>query len=158
MNPVKATDETIVQEIKIKSPAERIFEALTLPSELLKWWRADRKFKVTHVESDLRPGGKWRMHVMGSSSGKEITVAGVYRIIEHPRLLVFTWIREQEDGVETLVRWDLEEKNGVTTVRLTHSGLTSQALRDRNSGWPLILSLLQAHVEEALSQRIKHEN
>lgn len=157
MNPMKAIDDTIVQEIKIKSPAERIFEVLTQPSELLKWWRADQKFQVTHVESDLRPGGKWRMRVIGIS-GKEVTVAGVYRMIERPRLLVFTWIREQEDGVETLVRWDLEERSGVTTVRLTHSGLTSQSLRERNSGWPLILRLLQAHVEEASRKRIEHEN
>lgn len=153
MNPKKTTDDTMVQEIQIKSSAERIFDALTQPSELLKWWRAERKFQVTHVESDLRPGGKWRMRVMGSG-GKEITVAGVYRTVERPRLLIFTWIRE-EDGIETLVRWDLEERTGITTVRLTHSGLTSQALRDRNSGWPLILRLLQAHVEEANRERME---
>lgn len=28
----------IVQEITIKAPAERIFEALTNPDERLKWW------------------------------------------------------------------------------------------------------------------------
>jgi hypothetical protein len=53
-------------------------------------------------------------------------------------------------AAETLVRWDLEEKDGVTTVRLTHSGLTSESSRARNSGWPLILSVLQAYVEARL--------
>ena len=148
MSPSRVSDDMIVQEITIGNSAERIFDALTHPSELLKWWRADGKFRVTHAETDPRPGGKWRMRVMGSS-GKESIVTGVYRTVDRPRLLIFTWIREQEDGIETLVRWDLEEKNGVTTVRLTHSGLTSKALRDRNSGWPLILSLLKAYVEEA---------
>lgn len=36
MNPTTEND-TIVQEITIKAPAERIFEALTNPGELVKW-------------------------------------------------------------------------------------------------------------------------
>ena len=60
-------------------------------------------------------------------------------------LVVFTWIRE--DAVETLVRWDLQEKDGVTTVRVTHSGLASEQLRTRNDGWPMILGLLHEYVE-----------
>jgi uncharacterized protein YndB with AHSA1/START domain len=152
MNPTSVSDDTIVQEITIKCPAERIFEALTNPNELLKWWGVEGKFQVTHMESDLRPGGKWRMRVRGGG-GTESTVAGEYRKIERPRLLFFTWIREQENAPETFVRWDLEEKEGVTTVRLTHSGLTSESLRARNSGWPLILGLLQAHVEARVKPR-----
>jgi len=87
------------------------------------------------------------MHVR-EGGGTVSTVAGEYRKIERPRLLVFTWIREQENMPETLVRWDLKEKDGVTTVRLTHSGLTSESLRARNSGWPLIVGLLQSYLEE----------
>jgi uncharacterized protein YndB with AHSA1/START domain len=37
MNPTDARD-TIVKEIAIKAPAERIFEALTNPEQRLKWW------------------------------------------------------------------------------------------------------------------------
>ena len=56
MNPKDASD-TIVKEIMIKAPADQIFEALTNPDELLKWWAAEGKFQITHAESDLRPGG-----------------------------------------------------------------------------------------------------
>ena len=59
------------------------------------------------------------------------------------RASIFTWIRDEEHHPETLVRWDLEETDGVTTVRVTHSGLTSERLRTRHSGWPLILALLR---------------
>jgi uncharacterized protein YndB with AHSA1/START domain len=147
MNAIKATEDTIIQEITIKSPANRIFDALSNPDELVKWWGVAGKFQVTHMESDLRPGGKWRMRVMGGD-GKESTVAGEYREIERPRLLVFTWIREQENTPETLVRWDLQEKDGVTKVRVTHSGLTTEKLRARNSGWPMILGLLRDYAEK----------
>jgi uncharacterized protein YndB with AHSA1/START domain len=146
MNPIQVSDDTIVQEITVRSSARRTFEALTIPEELVKWWGVEGKFQVIKMESDLRATGKWRMHVRGRD-GRVSTVAGEYRKIEPPRLLVFTWIREQENTAETLVRWDLEETNGITRVRVTHSHLTSESLRRRNDGWPLILRLLQAHVE-----------
>lgn len=147
MNPMEISDDTIVQEITIKSSAERIFEALTNSGELVKWWGVGGKFQVTHMESDLRPSGKWRMRVMGCN-GAESIVAGEFRKIERPHLLIFTWIREKEDAIETLVRWDLEENDGITKVRVTHSGLTTESLRKRNDGWPMILGLLQAYVEK----------
>jgi uncharacterized protein YndB with AHSA1/START domain len=139
--------DTIVQEIAIRRPAEKIFEAMTNADELVKWWRVEGKFQIIHMESDLRPGGKWRMRLVGGR-GTETVVSGEYRKIERPHLLILTWIRENEDATETLVRWELAEKDGVTTVRVTHSGLTSESLRARNDGWPMILGLLQVHVEK----------
>src|SRR5579871_2109284 len=148
MNPTSATD-AIVQEIKIKAPAERIFEALANPEQRMKWWGSEGRFQITHMESDLRPGGKWMMSGDGMG-GKPFTVLGTYREVERPRLLVFTWLPDwQENAEESLVRLDLEEKDGVTTVRLTHSGL-SEASRASHRGWPQILAWLQAYVEHAV--------
>ena len=142
-----APGDAIVQQVDIQAPAKRIFKALANPEELLKWWRAEGKFQAVRVESELRPGGRWTMLVSGSCATDPATkVSGRYHTIEPPRLLIYTWIRE-EDQAETVVRWDLEERGGVTTVRLTHSGLTTDRLRTRNNGWPLILALLQAHTQ-----------
>jgi uncharacterized protein YndB with AHSA1/START domain len=138
--------DIIVQEITIKAPAERIFEALTSPGQRVRWWSAEGRFQTTHMESDLRPGGKWMMRGIGMGQ-KPFTVVGEYREIERPRRLVFTWLPDwQEDATESIVRFDLEEKDGVTTVRLTHSGLASESSRASHKGWPLILTLLQAYV------------
>jgi uncharacterized protein YndB with AHSA1/START domain len=139
--------DTIVQEVSIKASAERVFEALTNPEQRVKWWGAEGRFQTTHMESDLRPGGKWRMSGVGVG-GRPFTVAGVYRAIERPRLLIFTWLPDwQPDATESLVRLDLVEKDGVTLVRLTHSGLVSEASRESHRGWPQILAWLQAYVE-----------
>jgi uncharacterized protein YndB with AHSA1/START domain len=147
MNPTSVSD-TIVQEITIKAPAERVFEALTNPDERLKWWGAEGRFQVTHMESDLRPGGKWVMRGIGMG-GRPFTIAGEYRKIERPHLLEFTWLPDwYEDAAETLVQWNLEEKEGVTTVRLTHSGLASEIARSSHRGWPQILGWLQTYVEQ----------
>jgi uncharacterized protein YndB with AHSA1/START domain len=140
-------EDTIVREIHIKRPAEEIFEALTKANELVKWWRVEGKFQITQMECDFSVGGKWKMHLIGCG-GTETVVSGEYREIVCPHLVVFTWIRETEDATETLVRWELKEKDGVTTVRVTHSGLTTESLRKRNDGWPMILGLLQAHLEK----------
>lgn len=146
MNPTSVSD-TIVQEIAIKGSAERIFEALTNPGQRVKWWGSEGRFQITHMESDLHPGGKWMMRGNGMG-GRPFKVSGEYRQIEPPRLLVFTWLPDwQGDATESIVCFDLEEKNGVTTVRLTHSGLTSESSRGSHKGWPQILTWLQGYVE-----------
>jgi uncharacterized protein YndB with AHSA1/START domain len=141
-------DDAIVQKVTIRVPAQQIFDALTDPKELLQWWHFAERFQLIEAECDLRPGGKWSMRVAGScGTGHSASIVhGEYRVIEPPSLLIFTWIREEEDHPETLVRWDLEEVDGSTTVRVTHSGLTSERLRERNSGWPIIVKLLQAYL------------
>ena len=146
MNPTIA-NTTIIQEIVIKAPAERIFEALTNPAQRTKWWGAEGRFQTTHMESDLRPGGKWTMRGNGIG-GRPFTIRGEYRQIEPPRLLIFTWLPDwQEDAFETLVRFDLIENNGITAVRVTHSGLATESSRLSHKGWPQILTWLQAYCE-----------
>ena len=146
MNPVTAND-AIVQKIAIKGTAERVFAALTNPDERAKWWGGpEGRFKVTDFQSDLRPGGKWVMRL--DAYGKSVTIRGEYREIDRPHLLVFTWLPDwYENATESLVRWDLEERDGVTTVRLTHSGLLTESARENHRGWPQILGWLKAHVE-----------
>ena len=72
MTPAGASG-TIVQEITIQAPAER---ALTNPDERLNWWRRfEGRFQITHVESHLRRGGKWKMRGIGMGE-RPLTVAG----------------------------------------------------------------------------------
>ncbi len=146
MNPASVS-EAIVQEILIKAPAERVFEALTNPVQRVQWWGAETRFQATQMESDLRPGGAWMMSGNGVG-GRPFTVSGKYLQIERPRLLVFTWLPSwQENAYETTVRFDLAEQNGCTTVRLTHSGFTTEDSRLSHKGWPEILTWLRAYSE-----------
>jgi uncharacterized protein YndB with AHSA1/START domain len=141
-----AVSDTIVQEITIKGSAKRIFAALTNPEERVKWWGVGR-FQAIQMESDLRPGGKWAMRGTGIG-GRPFSVVGEYRKVEPPHLLVFTWLPDwQDDATESLVRFDLNENDGVTTVRLTHSGLITERSRTSHRGWPEILASLRGYVE-----------
>jgi len=138
-------DETVIEEITIKAPASRIFEALTNPEQRREWWSIEGRFQATQFESDLRVGGKWSMSGIGF--GKSFIIRGEYRTIEPPHVLAFTWLPDwQPNPAETLVRFDLTEKDGLTTVRLTHSGLTPEGLQ-AHQGWPQLLAQLRGHVE-----------
>jgi uncharacterized protein YndB with AHSA1/START domain len=138
---------TIVAEITIEAAADRIFEALVDPAQRVKWWGLKGRFETTHVESDLRHGGRWAMRGIGMG-GKPFSVGGEYRTIERPSVLAFTWLPDwDENATETLVRFDLEERGGVTTVRLTHSGFATDESRARHQGWPQILGWLQGYAE-----------
>lgn len=108
-------DQTVIQEINIKASPERVFEALTNPHQRKEWWGSEGRFQTTEVESDLRVGGKWRMS--GTGFGRPFTVKGEYRTIEPPHVLAFTWLADwQRNPTETLVRFDLSEQDGLTTV------------------------------------------
>ncbi len=77
------------------------------------------------------------------------TVQGEYRAVQRPHLLVFTWRPSWYDATESLVRIEIEEGEGKSRVRLTHSGLVAEADRTSNSGWPDLLAALRAHAEKA---------
>lgn len=139
--------DAIVEEIAIKAPAERIFDALTDPATRVKWWGLKGRFETTDMESDLRPGGRWMMRGTGMN-GKPFKVIGIYRTVERPHALAFTWLPDwDEAATETLVQFDLREHDGITTVRLTHSGFASAGSRARHQGWPQILSWLKGYAE-----------
>lgn len=139
--------DAIGEEIVIKASAERVFDALADPEQRPKWWGMKGRFETKHMESDLRPGGRWLMSGIGMG-GKPFTISGVYRIVERPRVLAFTWLPSwDEETTETLVHFELDEHDGVTTVRLTHSGFASASARTRHQGWPQILTWLKGFAE-----------
>lgn len=144
------TSTTIVQEITIAAPVAKVFAALTVPEQVMQWWGSDDSYRSTNMEQDFRVGGAWR--TSGSDNeGQSFSVKGTYRAIEPPRLLEYTWIHDWgpiEDRTETLVRFELDERDGVTHVRLTHSGFTDPASRDEHDrGWAMVLGWLRDYAQ-----------
>ena len=145
---MKTTDvsDEIVAEITINASAERVFAALVDPRQRIQWWGVKGRFETTHMQSDLRVGGAWEMRGK-QMEGKPFTLRGEYLRIEHPRLLEFTFV--DWEARNSVVRFELEEKSGVTNVRLVHSGFANKAEREKYQGWPWLLALLKAHAESA---------
>ena len=139
----------VVETIAIAAPIAAVFAALTTPEQLVQWWGSEDSYHVTAMEVDLRPGGAWETTGTGSD-GKPFAVRGTYRAVAAPRMVEFTWRHdwdERRDPTDTIVRYDLSERDGVTTLTVTHSGFTTSADRDdHEQGWKTVLGWVRDFV------------
>ncbi len=121
----------------IAAPPERVFALWTEPELLVQWWGPDGH-SIPAQALDIAPGGKWRT-TMRSPEGREVTVSGVYRAIEPPRRLVFTWAWEDAAGVrghETEVTVTFEAAPGGTRLVLRQAEFATAESRDAHgAGW-----------------------
>lgn len=132
------TADTVLRiERLITGTPEAVFDAWVEPELIAKWYGPEG-YTVPQKSIDARPGGKWRV-TMRSPEGTEHTVSGVYKTVERPRHLAFTWAWDQDDGSrghETLCKVDFTAKDGGTLVRLEQAAFQDQDQRDNhNKGW-----------------------
>ena len=99
------------------APKHLVYEALTTPELVKRWWNAKRG-EVTTADIDLREGGKWR-YVMVTPEGLEVAFHGEYREIVANERVVTTEIFEGAPDAEnngTVNTVTLEEEDGRTTM------------------------------------------
>ena len=101
--------DTIEAEIFVAAPPERVFQALTDPSQMPRWWGQAGMYRITECQADLRPGGKWSSVGVGAD-GTSFRVDGEYLEVDPPRLLVHTWAASFNQLARTVVRWELEPR------------------------------------------------
>ena len=154
--------DVVTAEIFIAAPPERVFQAITDPSQTLKWWGQSGMYRVTEWNGDVRPGGKWSSAGVGAD-GSKFRVEGEYLEVAPPRLLVYSWRPSWSESLKTVVRWELEprevhglqsggpQKVGMgTVVKIRHSGFAATAPEqsaNHAQGWTRVLAWVQAFVE-----------
>jgi uncharacterized protein YndB with AHSA1/START domain len=117
----EAGKPTVVMTRVFDAPRRLVFQAMTTP-EYVKRWYGPHGFEVPFCEIDLRPGGAYRI-VNRAPDGSEFGFRGVYKEVEVPARLVYTWIFEPLPDKEAVVTDLFEEKQGTTTVTsTTHFG------------------------------------
>jgi uncharacterized protein YndB with AHSA1/START domain len=112
------SDEEIRLTRLFDAPRRLVFEAMTKPEHVRRWWgQLGEGYSVPECEIDLRVGGKWRFvnrHPKG-----EAALYGEYREIVPPSRLVFTEIYEPyPDGV-SVVTAEFTEEGGKTRLTAT---------------------------------------
>ncbi len=106
-------------------------------------WLAPRTLTVTKVEADVRVGGAFSL-VMRMEN-EDIPPRGVYREINPPERLSFTWISSGTQERETLVTIVLTQHPDGTELVLTHELLpTADAITRHGNGWTSIVEKLAA--------------
>lgn len=119
---------------------EEVFDAWTEPEVLTRWWAARPTWTSPGCEVDLRVGGRYVLRMRDDETGEVHAVGGVYREVDRPRRLVYTWAWEGAEGLhpghESLVTVEFVPSGGGTTVVLEHAGLASEESRVRHrTGW-----------------------
>jgi uncharacterized protein YndB with AHSA1/START domain len=116
-------------------PPEAVFQAWTEPQALSRWFGPEETQSVLEVEIDLRVGGRYRIAFV-TSDGERHDVGGVYREVEFPRLLSFTWAWRTTPERESLVTIRLEPCDGGTRLVFCHERFFDEVARDNHQrGW-----------------------
>jgi uncharacterized protein YndB with AHSA1/START domain len=146
--------DSVVSEIEIAAPPDRVFQALTNAAELKRWF-TDPACPVKFWEMDPRLGGRYRYATEKCSdvvnNVNQFECHGEILEYDPPRVLAYTWIANWHDDVthSTVVRWELTPKSAGTHVKVTHSGLATMpvARKDYTGGWPGVVEMLKNFVE-----------
>jgi uncharacterized protein YndB with AHSA1/START domain len=131
------SETTLRLERLIAAPPEVLFALWTEPAQLLRWW-APEGYETSVHALDTQPGGRWRttLHRSGSPA---LALSGVYRIVEPPTRLAFTWAWEGDGGArghETEVMVTFDAAPGGTRLVLLQRRFESRQARDGHSaGW-----------------------
>jgi uncharacterized protein YndB with AHSA1/START domain len=144
MNPAQMAE---VVEIKrtFAAPREKVFAAWTNAEMMARWFGRGRKEQpATQVaELDVRPGGKYRVEIF-AADGTAYRMYGVYREVQPPEKLVFTWSSETEGFQDSVVSVDFRAlgESGFTEVTLRHERLPEAVREDHRDGWTSCLGTL----------------
>ena len=121
------SDLEIVTTREFDAPIELVFDVLTKPEHVSKWFPPfDHKMTVCSI--DLRVGGNYHM-VFVTEDGTECSFRGTYLEIEPPTRTVETWLFEGWPNAEAVETVELHETDGVTKMTMTLA-FRDQAGRD----------------------------
>lgn len=153
-------DREIVMTRAFDAPRELVFDALTKPELLKRWFGAIEGWSLAVCEVDLRVGGAYR-YVWRGPDGAQMGMRGVFREIVRPERIVNT---EQFDeswypggAVETTT---LVEQGDTTTLTSTVR-YESREARDAvlkspmEQGVAAGYDILDQFLAESLAQRAK---
>ncbi len=133
--------ETVVLDVEVKGPIERVWHALTDPATLSKW--------MLFKSNDFKPvvGHAFQFR---ESPGWDGVVDCEVLEVDEPHRLVYTWASggESSQPHSTVVTWTLTEaEGGVTRLHLEQSGFRPEAKQEiggAKASWKYMLNELQS--------------
>jgi uncharacterized protein YndB with AHSA1/START domain len=114
----------IVMTRAFDAPWQMVYDAMTRPELIKRWWGAKRG-ELVACEYDLRVGGKWR-HVF-RANGQDMVFAGEFRELNAPTRMVHT--ERFMDSPDSIITTTFVEKAGKTTMTAVIH-YPSQEIRD----------------------------
>jgi len=109
-------DLEIVTTREFDAPIELVFDVLTKPEHVRKWF-APFDCEVTVCSIDLRVGGNYHI-VFVTKDGTECSFRGTYLEIDPPGRTVETWLYDGWPEAEAVETVELSEARGVTKLTM----------------------------------------
>ncbi|WP_234390602.1 SRPBCC family protein [Streptomyces sp. MMG1533] len=135
----------------LRAPRSVVFRALTEPRTLAKWWGPDG-FTIPSVESDLRPGGSYRV-AMRPPEGDLFYLVGEFVEVDPPERLSYTfrWEDPDPDDRETVVTLSLRDIGGTRAELVLSQGDFATEGRQtlHEEGWTQSLDKLEELMSSA---------
>lgn len=145
MNAALTASAAVVVRRTIPASAEVLFDAFLDPNALAEWMRPGA-IRSTIATVEPHVGGRYEVLMQGESG--TIPHRGVYRLLDRPKRLVFTWNSPHSGPNETLVTVDFVKVAKGTEVVVTHELLPEDARPSHSRGWTSGLE----HLDEACTQ------
>jgi uncharacterized protein YndB with AHSA1/START domain len=136
----------------IDAQVHEVWDALTKPAQLVRWWGDDESYHMTEIDQEMRVGGAANYRgrfADGVQGGRPFEGTGVVRMVLPYRLLEYT--RLYPDAIpiaeETLIRYELAPDRTGTHLWIKHSGFrTTEAAATHGEGWDRVLAWLRRYV------------
>ena len=141
-------------------PLSTVWKAWSEP-ESLKLWFSPEGYTSPDSTIDFRVGGKYH-NSMKSPEGKVTWSTGTYQeIVPHKKIVHSDSFADEEGNVvpasyygmpgdwdlELKITAEFEEKDGKTTIKLTHEGLPADQAADCEKGWQSCFDKLEKNVK-----------
>jgi glutathione S-transferase len=122
-------------ERTLDAPVERVWSALTDAGSVARWYGPSDDFRIEVREWECRVGGEYRV-AMHHKDGPVHTCYGVFRTIDAPRRIAYTWAWEGAPPMDTLVTFDLAAEGGKTRLSFAHVGFPDEGAKEQHRmGW-----------------------
>ena len=139
MNAAIAAAAIVVRRT-IAAPAAELFDAWLDPEAMAIWMRPG-SIQTTTATVDPKVGGRY--DIVMQSATETYPHTGVYRVIDRPRRLVFTWLSRGTEQRESVVTVDFIARGAATEVVVTHELLSESAQPSHINGWTSALERLE---------------
>lgn len=138
-------DDEILITRSFDAPARLVWQAITKPELVKRWWAPATRGSIVSVDIDCRVGGAWRF-VMKANGGDEVGFSGTYLEVQEPTRLVNTEIFDPFPESAAHVTVVLTEVGGKTTMT-SRSRYPSAFVRDQ-----VIASGMEGGMRESMVQ------
>ena len=134
------TDRQFTITRVFEAPREAVFRAWVEPEQLTRWFGPKGvTTPVGRISIDPRPGGAWRLVMVGDADGAEYPAAFVYREVVEPERLVFIaslLVDQRTPDERFVITVTFADLGGVTEMTFHARGYTAaEAEAGVEPGW-----------------------